>query len=171
MLNLRLGLWRRGTRGDRPRDRFRRNRRHHGRRCLARHRAEQVHHEAVALAAARTQHEALLFHLAVQVEHDAQAIGAVLAATDALHLCAADVHRVQRRREFAVLDVDDQPLGVVHFREAVAHRAVHVEHEARVIRAAPQAQALDRDTGARLQAAQREHQGEADAHAHRVFWP
>ena len=103
----------------------------------------QVDHQTVAVFLRRLEQEAFRLHLATHVQHHTQ-VAIVRSAAHAVHEAFAEIQPAQVMQQAGILDVHHHPLGGMKHKELVADRAVKVENQAVLIRAGPQANALNR---------------------------
>ncbi|MNP17303.1 hypothetical protein D3C76_1097320 [compost metagenome] len=103
----------------------------------------QVDHQAVAVLLVRRQDETLRRHLGGKVEHQAQVAGRALRRAHGGDRRVAQLELVEHGGELGAVDVDDDAVGRAESEQAVLYGAGQVEHQAGVVRCAPDAHALD----------------------------
>ncbi|MNQ78203.1 hypothetical protein D3C85_931060 [compost metagenome] len=116
-------------------------RRRHGRRRSIGRVIEEIDHQSVAVLRVRREHEALRGHGLFQVDDHPQVGWCTLRRTHGGDRCIGGGD-VQRRAQCCAIDVDHQAIRGRQGEDAVLNRARQVEHQARVVRRPPQANAV-----------------------------
>ncbi|MNM80625.1 hypothetical protein D3C81_925970 [compost metagenome] len=110
----------------------------------------QIDHQAVAVLLVGRQDEALRRYLGGQVEHQAHVVRRALRRAHRGDRRVGQLQLVQHGSQLGAIDVDDDAIGRAQGEQAVLHRTGQIEHQAGVVRCAPDAHALDLRGGKNL---------------------
>lgn len=102
----------------------------------------EIHHQAIAVIAARSQQKALGSNAVLHVQHDAQIALTAQTAANALYRGGRKINRLQGALQAAVAKIDDHPIGIADHAQAVFGPTAEIENQASVVRCAPQAHSL-----------------------------